>query len=340
VHVWHRNHLRRGLATGADVASITLVNSQPRSLVANDPASGAARSLNLTVGPAALDSFTLAPSDTSPVAGNAITVGLTALDQYQNIDTNYTGSQCVALSGTYNAPDGTGAGVPGPGSCTSGGSQVNFVAGIASGVNPPSITLADSEPVDLMATDVPSGHFGSTTINVTPGLLHTFAVVPDSTTETAGTAFNVRLTALDEYQNVDTNFTGAQCVTFSGPDHAPNAAILKYPVPRRACATGSSAVTFASGYLDGPKILSVTMFDAETANLSATLTTATQTGSVKMTGESPRTRPPCCPAQGGVGPINYSSTGESASSGNVLTALIHLRINTEMRPSMPPLTPS
>ena len=64
---------------------------------------------------------------------------------------------------------------------------------------------------------------------MTPGTLHTFAVIPDATTETAGTPFNVRLTALDQYQNVDTNFTGAQCVTFSGPDNAPNGATPTYP---------------------------------------------------------------------------------------------------------------
>jgi hypothetical protein len=325
-----------GLATGVDVATITLVDAQPQTLVATDPISGAAGSLNLTVGPATLDSFTLAPSDTSPVAGNAITVGLTALDQYQNIDTNYTGSQCVTFSGASNAPDGTGAGVPGPGSCTSGGSEVVFLAGIAAGVNAPSITLVDSEPVDLMATDVPSGHFGSTTIDVTPGTLHTFAVVPDSTTETAGTAFNVRLTALDQYQNVDTNFTGVQCVTLSGPDNARNGAIPTYPVPGGACATGSSAVTFVNGYVDSSNILSVTLFDAEATHLTATLTTGTQTGSVEMTvipspsvagigitGITQNTTPVLF-CTGGVGSIVCSSTGESASSGNVLTASIQI----------------
>jgi len=71
-----------------------------------------------------------------------------------------------------------------------------------------------------------------------------------------------------------------------------------------ACTTGSSAVTFLNGYVDNTNILSVTLFDAETADLTATLTTGTQTGSHAITvnpsptvagigiTESPRTRPP------------------------------------------------
>ena len=324
-----------GQATGADVASITLYDAENLTLMASDPTSGATGSLNMTVGPAALDSFTLSPSDASPVAGTTITVGLTALDEYQNVDTNYTGTQCIAFSGASNAPDGTEPSYPSGVPCLSGDSPVDFSAGLATDGAAPSITLYDSQPVDLMATDVPTLHFGSTAIDVTPGTLHSFAVIPDSTTQTAGAPFNVRLTALDQYQNVDTNFTGAQCVTFSGPDNAPNGTAPTYPDPG-TCGSGSSAVTFASGYVDGQNILSVTLFDAETADLTATLTTGTQTGSqditvnasptiagIGLTGISQPTTP-LLSCSGGVGSITCTSTGEGANSGNVLTSSIQL----------------
>jgi hypothetical protein len=322
-----------GLAVGSDVVPVTLLDAQSLSLVATDPSSGATGALNLAVGPANLESFTLTPSDSSPVAGSAFTVGMTALDQYKNVDTNYTGNQCIAFSGASNAPDGTVAGYPASGSCLSGGSQITFTGGLATAGDAPSITLYDSQPVDLLATDVPSLHFGSTTITVNPGTLHSFAVVPDSTTQTAGTVFNVRLTALDPFKNVDTNFTGPQCVTFSGPDNAPNGASPTYPAPG-ICATDSSAVTFVNGYVAGPNILSVTLFDAETADLTATLTTGTQTGSqsitvnaspviagIGITGITLNTTP-LLSCGGGVGSTTCSSMGESASSGNVLTASI------------------
>jgi hypothetical protein len=324
-----------GLATGTNVASIDLYDAQTLSLVATDTSSGATGSLNLSVGPAALDSFTLAPSNASPVAGTMITVGLSALDEYQNVDTNYTGSQCIAFSGASIAPGGTGPSYPSGVSCSSGDSPVTFTAGLATGLAAPGITLYDSQLVDLLATDVPSQHFGTTSINVTPNTLQSFAVIPDSTTETAGTPFNVRLTALDRYQNVDTNFTGAQCVTFSGPRNAPNRAIPSYPVPD-TCASGSSAVTFSNGYVDGQNILSVILFDAETADLTATLTTGTQTGSqeivvnpspvvagIGITGVTLDTTPSLS-CTGGVGSITCASMGEPALSGNVLTASIQL----------------
>ncbi len=321
-----------GLASGTNVTTVTLFDVQAFSLVAADTSS-ATGSLSLSVGPGHLESFTLAPSNASPIAGTAIAVGLTALVQCQNVDTNYIGSQCIAFTGASNAPDGTGANYPVASSCTSGGSQVTFVAGLATAGDAPSITLYDSQSADLIATDVPNGQFGSTEINVTPGTLHTFAVIPDSTTQTAGTAFNVRLTALDQYQNVDTSFTGAQCVTFSGPDNAPQGNTPRYPIPG-GCATGSSAVTFVSGYVDGPNILSVNLFDAESAVLTATLTTGTQTGSVAITvNPSPtvagigitgatQNSTPVMSCVGG--PITCSSTGESATGGNVFTASLQL----------------
>jgi len=326
-----------GVATGADVTSINLYDAQSTTLVATDASSGATGSLNLTVGPAALDSFTLAPSNSSPVAGTPITVGLTALDEYQNVDTNYTGNECIAFSGASIAPNGTGPNYQNNAvSCPAGGTPVTFAAGLATGAAAPSITLYDSQLVDLLATDVPSQHFGSTAIDVTPATLQSFAVIPDSSTETAGTPFNVRLTALDQYQNVDTNFTGAQCVTFSGPHNAPNGSTPSYPAQGGACTTGSSAVTFLNGYVDNTNILSVTLFDAETADLTATLTTGTQTGShaitvnpsptvagIGITGITQNTTPVLA-CTWGVGVITCTSTGEQASSGDVLTASIQL----------------
>jgi hypothetical protein len=189
--------------------------------------------------------------------------------------------------------------------------------------------------VDLVATDVPSQSSGSTMVNITPGTLDTFAVIPDATTQTAGAGFGVRLTGLDLYQNVDTNFTGSQCVTFSGPDQAPNGATPQYPTSSD-CATGSSPVTFVNGYADGPNSLDITLFDAETTPLTVTLTTGTQTGSHEIVVSASPTvagigiteiTPNAIPALacgGGVGSIICTSTGESDSGGNELSASIQL----------------
>jgi hypothetical protein len=95
-------------------------------------------------------------------------------------------------------------------------------------------------------------------------------------------------------------------------------------------------VTFLNGYVDDANILSVTLFDAQTADLTATLTPGTQTGSTEITvNPSPtvagigitgviQDADPSLSCVGGVGSITCSSTGESPLSGNVLTASIQL----------------
>jgi hypothetical protein len=81
-------------------------------------------------------------------------VDLTAVDQYQNVDTNYSASECIASSSDFNAPDGTGASCQIPASSPTGDSQVTFTAGFATDALTPSLPLYESQPVDLLATDV------------------------------------------------------------------------------------------------------------------------------------------------------------------------------------------
>jgi len=187
VLLWHPVTFISGVATGADVTSINLYDAQSTTLVATDASSGATGSLNLTVGPAALDSFTLAPSNSSPVAGTPITVGLTALDEYRmSIRTTPAMSaspsaapplhlmgpgRTIKITPYLARPEAPGD-LRGRSGHRGGRSEHHFVR---------------FQLVDLLATDVPSQHFGSTAIDVTPATLQSFAVIPDSSTETAGT---------------------------------------------------------------------------------------------------------------------------------------------------------
>ena len=75
-------------------------------------------------------------------------------------------------------------------------------------------------------------------------------------TQTAGTAFNVTITAIDAYGNTATGYAGAKAVTFSGPANSPNGHAPTYP----------ASVTFAAGV----GTASVTLFDAQTTTLTAT----------------------------------------------------------------------
>ena len=91
-------------------------------------------------------------------------------------------------------------------------------------------------------------------------------------TATAGSAFNETITAFDAFGNTATSFTGAQCITFSGPSNSPaptNKAPL-YP-GRGNCATGVSSVTFTNG-VGTP---SITLYNAGATKLQATQGTIT-----------------------------------------------------------------
>jgi hypothetical protein len=130
-----------------------------------------------TVSSAALSSFTLSPSTSTPTAGTAFTVGLTALDQFGNTVTSYTGAQCITFSGPANSPNGTAPTYPARGTCSSG-SAITFSNGVATGTNVANITLvAATKPatVTLTATDNPSGKKGASSLTVSAGAAHGLA---------------------------------------------------------------------------------------------------------------------------------------------------------------------
>ena len=324
-----------GSANGANVASITLFDEQATTLSASNSSNTATGSLGLSVGPSSLDSYLLSPSTATPTAGQPFTVSITALDQYQNIDTNYTGSECVTFAGPSVAPDGTGPTYPDHGTCALSDAQLTFVGGVATGVNAANVILVVAEPVQLVATDVASGHGGSASLTVGNGPFANFAVIPSTTTPGAGLPFTLRLTAQDQYQNVVTSYAGAKCVTFSGPDNAPDGTKPLY-LDSNACATGSSPVTFVGGFAAGTNASSVTLFDEETTTLTATLTPGTQSGATPLTVKASSSVAglslaavtqdvtPGIACSGSVGTIICTSWTESTSDGNVLTASLAL----------------
>ena len=131
-------------------------------------------------------------------------------------------------------------------------------------------TLAGS-PI-ITASAPPAANLASITQTETikAGPAATFKL--STPTPTAGTAFNETITAFDAFGNTATSFTGAQCITFSGPSNSPaptNKAPL-YP-GRGNCATGVSSVTFTNG-VGTP---SITLYNAGATKLQATQGTIT-----------------------------------------------------------------
>jgi hypothetical protein len=111
-----------------------------------------------------------------------------------------------------------------------------------------------------------------------------------SGTKTAGTAFNVVLTATTNGTTTDTSYTGSKTITFSGPSNAPSGTAPTYP----------ATVTFASGV----GTASIKLFAAETATLAATDGTRSGSSSVTV-------------AAGTATQLQFSSSSVSCASGSV-----------------------
>jgi hypothetical protein len=131
-----------------------------------------------------------------------------------------------------------------------------------------------------------SGAANATTFN--PPTLNVALAVAGS--KTAGTAFNVTLTATTNGVTTNTAYTGSKVITFSGPSNAPSGAAPTYP----------ASVTFASGV----GTAGITLRAAETVSLGATDGTISGAASVTV-------------VAGAATQLQFSSSTPSCASGTV-----------------------
>ena len=235
---------------GVATASVTLVDVQTTTITANDTTDtyNGTASNNITVSAGSASSFTVS-APTTATAGTPFPDTITALDPYGNTATGYTGSQTITFTGPANAPGGTAPTYP---------ASVTFTNGVAT----PSITLYDAQTTTLTAKQgTISGTSGN--ITVSAGANHQIGASAASP-QTAGTAFNVTLTAQDSWGNPTGTLTGTKNLTFSGPSNSPNNTAPTYP----ATATFTAGVATAS----------VTLVDVQTTTITANDTTDSYNG--------------------------------------------------------------
>jgi hypothetical protein len=148
--------------------------------------------------------FAVSTSQSSVTAGTALSVTITALDQWNNVATPYVGTL------TFSSSD-QGAGVVLPADYT-------FTAADA-GVHTFTVTLVTATPqahVDFHDTAYMTGAAsGDATVAVTPTAASTFTVTGFPSPTTAGSTGTVTVTALDPYGNVATGYTGTVHFTSS-----------------------------------------------------------------------------------------------------------------------------
>ncbi len=246
----------------------------------------ASSSLPVTLASGVLDHLVLAAATTTPAAGAADSLTITAADAAGNTVAAYTGSHYMTFSGagangsylpTVSSSSGTATtfGTATPLSFTNG---VAAVSGASNGV----MRLYKVETVNIVVGDG-SGHTNGTGLAVTvvAGPLASFAI-PTPAGQVAGVAFSVSITARDAYGSTATGYTGVHCLAFSGAAASPGGTAPAYPA-QGSCAAGQSAVTFASGVAAS---VPVTLYNASAAT-TLTVTDGSlsaSTGSFAVTG--------------------------------------------------------
>jgi hypothetical protein len=181
-------------------------------------------------------------------AGTAFNATLTAHDEYGNTATGYAGAKALTWSGPASSPSGHAPEYP----VTA--TTVTFTSGVGKAT---SIKLYDAQSTTLKITEgAIEGIAGSFTVKA--AATKKFSV-PAPSEQEAGVAFNVTLTATDEWGNIATGYTGSKTLTWSGPASSPNSTAPEYP-------TSATAVTFTEGV---GAASAIKLYDAQSTALKA-----------------------------------------------------------------------
>ena len=227
-------------AGATTVAGFTLNNTGQTPTITADDSSINGTSAAITVSPGAQSGFGVTTQNGgTETAGTAFSVTATAVDAAGNTVTGYTGAHSLTWTWTATAsPNSTAPTKPADGNQT-------FAAGAVT-VGGFTLTNAGQAPT----ITVGDGSFNGTTAAVTvgPGTAASFvAVTQNNGTETAGTAFNVSLTAKDAYGNTATGYTGSHTINWTWTaTSSPNSTAPTRPAD--AARTFFSGVATVSGF--------------------------------------------------------------------------------------------
>jgi hypothetical protein len=201
----------------------------PASIAATESSTsiGTDSPLQIVVTPGAASKYTLAAATTTPEAGAADDLTITALDTYGNTVTSHTGSHSLVFSGATAGPggnlptvsDSTGAEVP-FGTATA----IDFEAGVATPSGPTNgeMRLYKSGSASVKVSEGALTSPTALALTVAAGAAAKLVLTGSSATPVAAASSNLTTTAKDAYENTATAYAGLKGLTFSGAIPSPN----------------------------------------------------------------------------------------------------------------------
>lgn len=221
-----------------------LYKAEAANIVVSEGSLSNGAGLAVTVKAAATKKFSV-PAPAEQEAGVAFNVTLTATDEWGNKTIGYAGAKTLTWSGPANAPNGQAPEYP------ASASTVAFTEGVGTAAQ---VKLYDAQSTTLKAKEgAIEGTSGSFTVKA--GSASSFSV-PAQSERTAGTAFNVTVTALDTWHNTAKSYAGTKTLVWSGPSSSPSGQAPSYP----------ATVTFTTG----AGTASIKLYDAQSTTLKAT----------------------------------------------------------------------
>ncbi len=244
------------------------------SISVSDGTISSAAPLEVTVSPLTATKLALAAATTTPAAGEADNLTVTAQDTYGNADPTYTGAKSLTYGGASASPAGNNPTVSdSAGNAVAFGSATptTFNAGVA-GVSGNANGVIKLYKIGAATITVSDGALSGTLATTTTSTATKLILAAASTTPAPAAADNLTVTAQDAYENTVTTYTGSKNLTFSGASASPNGTV---PTVANSSGTATNfgtatAITFTAGVatVSTTKNGVMKLYRAESANVA------------------------------------------------------------------------
>ena len=212
-------------------------------------AAGTAKSATVAFGPAT--HLQLEASSTTPIAGEADSLTITAKDASNNTVGTYSGSHSLIFEGAAEAPNATKPVVidkAGGERKLTEATEITFTEGRAtvSGSKNGVMKLYGAEEAHIKVKEGALNNGAGLAVKVTPGPFRSFHVAPSPGEPEAGGAFEVKLTAWDEWHNIVTSYARANKLHYEGAEASPSGRAAEYSASTEPTFSGGEAT--ATGF--------------------------------------------------------------------------------------------